>query len=32
MKRVPWAVFLKRLAAISSRTPVERMASWLDEQ
>jgi len=31
MNRVPWPVFLARLAVISARTPVERMICWLDE-
>lgn len=31
MRRIPWDVFMQRLAAISARTPVERVMWWLQE-
>lgn len=31
VKRIPWHVFIARLAAISARTPVERVMWWLQE-
>lgn len=30
MRRVPWDVFMLRLARISARTPVERVMWWLE--